>query len=161
MQVICIKKIAFYVVSVLIVIIIFFINIFIIKNSVPSNITEFYQDFLTAFSTGTYADIDPYIHYEVPEHKSLNESYFLNIENYKIQSWSKINDKLWEVTTFVQLTGDSVGEECYHFIGNFDGTLKVMIGPYNIPEELSQGGDLSIYIPSDALPPDVIVFPLS
>lgn len=122
--------------------------------TVPSRISNFYTSFLAAFSTGTYSDIDPYLHYEYPIYRELNESNFHNITSCKIESWSKLSDQLWEVTTLIQLEGETEWRECYHFLGEVGGEMKVMISPDNVPNDLAEELDLSRFVSEDTLPLD-------
>lgn len=120
--------------------------------SPPTEITIMYNEFLSFFSEGTYNDIDPYLHYEIQEHKALNEQYFTNISKHDIRSWKKLNSNLWVVKTYIQLDYEENGNNCYHFIEMIDGQWKIMLGQHHVPPELSGRIDLTKYIPEKALP---------
>lgn len=93
----------------------------------------------------------------------MTKQSFVNIQSYKIEKWEKINDDLWLAETTCQEDGDRVGQLCCHFIGFLDGKPYVMIGPQNVPEELSKGRDLSVYkkYQNDKVPFDAIIFPIN
>lgn len=131
------------------------------RNHVPPEISGKYQNFLQLFSTGEYVDIDPYLHYEIREHRKLNEKYFVNIANYKIKGWKKLSPNLWMATIYIQLANGEDGEICYHFIGMIDGDWKIMLGAHQVPSDLREGMDLSSYVPENALPIDVEIIPLN
>lgn len=113
------------------------------RNKVPSDIREMYADFMENFSHGEYKDIDPFLHYEIPECRTLSEECFTNVAEYKIKSWKKLNDDLWMATLYIRTDNEEKGSTGYHFIGKLGDTWKIMIGPYQVPESLSKGLDLS------------------
>lgn len=131
------------------------------RNRVPAEIADTYDDFMKAFSDGEYEDIDPYIHYENPEHRQMNLENFHNIQAYQIQSWKKLNANLWVARTTVQLVGDTGWTQCYHFVGRLDGRIQIMLGAHNVPSAMADGLDLSGFVPPNALPPDTEIIPLS
>ena len=131
------------------------------RNRVPAEIADTYGDFLKAFSSGEYEDIDPYLHYENPEYRQMNLENFHNIQAHQIHSWKKLNDKLWVAKTSIQFVGDTDWSLCYHFVGWLDGRIQIMLGPHNVPPELADGLDLSGFVPPNALPPDTEIIPLS
>lgn len=147
------------VIVILTIILILTIAVFV-YSYVPADVTEVYNDFLKAFSTGTYDDIDPYLHYEIPEHRILNGKYFSNIANYNIQTWKRLSSNLWLAVTYVQLTNEETGNTCYHFVGMIDGKWRIMLGAHHVPQGLSSGIDLSSYVPENELPMDVDIVPL-
>ena len=118
----------------------FFILLFTYFNStnitVPRNISLFYNDFLEAFSKGTFDDIDPYLHFEVSLDHEMTEANFTNLLKYEILSWEKLSDNLWLATTYAETDQVPSGFNCNHFVGYIEKQLYVMIGAYQVPEAL-------------------------
>lgn len=139
--------------TIIIALIIILITIIVfLEPSPPSEITVMYNDFLSSFSEGTYSDIDPYLHYEIPEHRILNEQYFANISKHDIKNWKMLNSNLWVAKTYIQLDYEEKGNICYHFVGMIEGEWRIMLGQHHVPSELSRGIDLTKYIPANSLP---------
>ena len=123
-----------------------------LENPEPDNhIVEFYTDFLHAFETGSYSDIAPFTHFEIPEYQQMVQENFVNIRNYKIDHWDKISDELWVATTYVETAYEPNGIICYHFVGSIENQLYVMIGYRQVPEILSGEKDLSEFSQSNAV----------
>ena len=133
-----------------------------VQETVPADIASFYEQYLYLYKTGTYADIDPFLHFELPESRELNEEYFKNIQDFQIRKWEKLNTNLWMVSTYVEID-DALGPRMgYHFIGKVDGNLKVMLGKDNVPAVLSGNEDLSKrYTIENSLPMDTVIFPIN
>ena len=137
-----------------------YVNTNIVRENVPTDIVTFYEQYLHLYTVGTYAEIDPYIHYETQEYRDLNREFFKNILYYEIRKWEKINDNLWVATTYVEID-DALGPRMgFHFIGRVDGELKVMPGINNIPEELRDNINGNKYSDKSSLPVDVVVYPI-
>lgn len=139
-----------------------YVNTNTVQEDVPTDIASFYEQYLYLYKTGTYADVDPFLHFELSESRKLNEELFKNIQSFQIQKWEKINNNLWMVSTYIEID-DALGPRMgYHFVGNVDGNLKVMLGKNNVPKVLSGNDDLSKrYTIENSLPMDSVVYPIN
>ena len=123
------------------------------KNNIPDDIKAFYLDFLDSYCNETFYEVDPYLHYEVPEYWKLTEDDFSNITSYQIVRWERLSSDLWVVTLDVTTTTEPEGCRWHHFVGYLNSDLYVMIGVYQIPDSLAKGLNLNRFIPKNTLSP--------
>lgn len=122
-------------------------------GTVPKDMEEIYNQFIEAFTTGTYEDLAPYLHFEIEEYREMTEEFYDNICNPRLISWEKIQDDLWVANTYVEQRNIPEGEIANYFVGRIDGELKVMIGVFQVPKDLAGDADLSRFIAPDELIP--------
>ena len=126
-------------------------------NRVPKEMETYYNQFIEAFSEGTFDDIKPFLHFEIEEYQQLMEHYFSNIRNVQLESWERINDDLWVANTYVETDTEPEGNLTHYFVGKVDGEMRIMIGVFQVPDELADGEDLSRFISPDMLIPGQFV----
>ena len=126
-------------------------------SHVPKEMEVFYNQFIEAFSEGDFEDVDPFLHFEIEEYRKLSEQFFVNIQNPRNEGWEKIQDDLWVAHTYVESEIEPEGGVAQYFVGNIDGELRIMIGPFQVPKELAKDADLSRFISPDALIPEEFV----
>ena len=122
----------------------------------PEEITAYFNEFLYAYTTSSFEEFDSYLHYEYPQYRILMEEIYANLHSHRIEKWEKINDKLWLAHAYIANSNEPDGSVNQYFIGEVDGSLRVMIGVYQVPEELASQERLSRYLPEGVLPADVI-----
>ena len=126
-------------------------------NRLPKEMATYYNQFIEAFSEGTFDDIKPFLHFEIEEYQQLMEHYFSNIRNVQLESWERINDDLWVANTYVETDTEPEGNLPPYFVGHVDGEMRLMIGVFQVPDELVDGEDLSRFISPDTLIPGQFV----
>ena len=126
-------------------------------NPLPQEVEDLYNRFIEAFSEGTFEDVDALTHFEIPLYREMTELAFDNLPNPRLESWEKLNDQLWVAYTsydeddeMVAVDGRAVAD---YFVGEVDGQLRVMIGIFQVPEELLDGVDTSRFIGENTLIP--------
>lgn len=128
-------------------------------SSPPDIVIETYDNFSEAFSSGTFNDIDPYIHTESDVSRAITKDAFVNVHN-EVLKWERIHSKLWVATVFGTSELYPNGEIIYHFVGMINNQWYVMLNVWQIPPSLQDNTDLSKYIRDNDLPPDTTVFPI-
>lgn len=123
-------------------------------NRAPEEMEEFYNQFIEAFSEGDFEDVEPFLHFEIEEYRKLSEEFFVNIQNPRNEGWEKIQDDLWVAHTYVESKIEPEGRVAQYFVGYIDGELRIMTGPFQVPEELAKDADLSRFISPDVLIPE-------
>ena len=117
-------------------------------------IDAFYADFLTAYSGTSYDGVAPYLHFEDDIFRKDMAENFKPIFDCKIAGRERLAENFW--VYHVYLTGEESNYnivEAYHFIGEIDGQLQVMIGRYAVPESLRSKTktDIMQFKPENAL----------
>lgn len=154
------KQTAKILIPILIVAIIGLSFFFLYRQSPPpEQIAEFFDEFLTTYSTSSFEELNNYLYFEYPAYETLLEGVYANPYTIKIKKWEQINDRLWLANTYIENSYEPDGSINQYFIGEVNGHLRVMIGVYQVPEELASQESLSQYIPEGVLPADVILFP--
>lgn len=131
-----------------------------VSTDVPLEVSDFYDQFIKIFGKGSFADVEEMLHFEIPEYRLLEEEFYPSITEYEIQSWEKINDQLWAVSTFIKNQPPDEGKVCHHFVGYIDSQMYVMIGAFQVPESLCERENLTRFIPPNALSPNATIFPI-
>lgn len=126
-------------------------------ESVPVDMEEYYNQFIETFTTGTYEDLAPFLHFEIAEYQEMTEKFYCNISNAHVENWEKIQDNLWVANTHVESAEEPEGLIAHYFVGRIDGELRVMIGVFQVPEDLAGDADLSRFIAPDTLIPGQFV----
>lgn len=131
------------------------------ENQEQMKIRTFYQEFSELNLVDPALAIENYVHYEDETIKSIA---LASIEgdrtiDYEILKLDKISDTLWAVEVYVETTMQPDGFTAYNFVGEIDGTYKIMRGVNQIPQNLIQNHDLGAYIPTGDFvdPEDVII----
>ena len=95
-------------------------------NRVPKEMETYYNQFIEAFSEGTFDDIKPFLHFEIEEYQQLMEHYFSNIRNVQLESWERINDDLWVANTYVE-TDNRAGRQPDTLLSwvRLDGEMRI------------------------------------
>lgn len=55
-------------------------------ETVPKDMEEIYNQFIEVFTTGTYEDLAPYLHFEIEEYREMTEEFYDNIFNPRLIS---------------------------------------------------------------------------
>ncbi len=130
------------------------------EESPPAEVSSLYDTFLSALAVGPEEEVDTYLYYDKPEYKLMSEGTFIPVAESRVLRWEKLKDSLWSVTTYIREENKDEGTNCFHFIGIVDGTWKVIIGKHNVPDDLSEGLDLSRFSYENELPvEDVQYYP--
>lgn len=157
------KKLAFYRHAIFSVFLAFISIVFLtgcFNNPANENIHEeqekidaFYDEFLTAFSGTSYDDVVPYLHFEDEVLRQEMMENFKPIFDCKIASKERLAENFWVFHVYMTSIGSSYIDESYHFIGEIDGNLQVMIGRYAVPASHRNKTDIDIlqFKPENAL----------
>ncbi len=121
------------------------------EGTVPEEISTFYEEYLTAWKTGSFADVEPYVYYVSDENRQLAEEFFINKDIAQVESWEQINENLWVVAVYLVDDTEPEGSTVYHFVGTIDGQLKVMNNTYVVPDSLKGDADLSRFTDPNSL----------
>lgn len=116
-------------------------------------IDAFYADFLTAYSGTSYDGVAPYLHFEDDMFRKDMAENFEPIFDCKIAGRERLAENFWVYHVYLTGAGSSYIDEGYHFIGEIDGQLQVMIGRYAVPESLRSKAktDIMQFKPENAL----------
>lgn len=116
-------------------------------------IDAFYADFLTAFSGTSYDGVAPYLHFEDDMFRKDMAENFEPIFDCKIAGRERLAENFWVYHVYLTGAGSSYIDEGYHFIGEIDGQLQVMIGRFAVPESLRSKAktDIMQFKPENAL----------
>ena len=116
-------------------------------------IDTFYADFLTAFSGTSYDGVAPYLHFEDDMFRKDMAEHFEPIFDCKIAGRERLAENFWVYHVYLTGAGSSYIDEGYHFIGEIDGQLQVMIGRFAVPESLRSKAktDIMQFKPENAL----------
>lgn len=116
-------------------------------------IDTFYADFLTAFSGTSYDGVAPYLHFEDDIFRKDMAENFKPIFDCKIADRERLAENFWVYHVYLTGAGSSYIDEGYHFIGEIDGQLQVMIGRFAVPESLRSKAktDIMQFKPENAL----------
>ncbi len=157
------KQIAFHRCSFLVVFLAFVSAFFLagcFNNPTGEDILEeqgkidaFYEDFLTAYAGTSYDDVAPYLHFEEDMFRKEMTENFMPIFDCKIASRERLAENFWVFHVYITSVGSSYIDEAYHFIGEIDGQLRVMIGRYAVPASLRSKAktDILQFKPENAL----------
>ncbi len=124
-------------------------------DQVPRDVKDFYEEYLEVLQTDINRAILEYRHHEFVSdlHNSLNTPQGGVPTDLRILKWERLSDELWAV----QLENSSPIVESmrliWNFVGNIRGKYYVMINPTHVPEDLSQGVELSGFVHEDAMYP--------
>lgn len=116
-------------------------------------IDAFYEEFLTAFSGTSFDDVAPYLHFEEDMIRQELTENFQPIFDCKIASRERLAKNFWVYHVYFTNAGYSYINESYHFIGEIDGQLQVMMGRYAVPASLRSKTKVDIlqFKPENAL----------
>ena len=117
-------------------------------------IDAFYADFLTAFSGTSYDGVAPYLHFEDDMFRKDMAENFKPIFDCKIAGRERLAENFWVYHVYLTSAESNYNiVEAYHFIGEIDGQLQVMIGRYAVPESLRSKTktDIMQFKPENAL----------
>lgn len=117
------------------------------------SIDAFYEEFLTAWSGTSFDSIAPYLHFEEDMFRQEMTENFRPIFDYKIESRKRLAENFWVFHVYLTNANSSYISEAYHFIGEIDGQLQVMIGRYAVPASLRRKTKIDIlqFKPENAL----------
>lgn len=123
-------------------------------NVVPTDVENYYMDFIDAAKNGTFEDFVSFVHYENTDHLNYAEESYIQLEQCEIERWKQLSADLWVVEIKVMMEGESTMQGGFYFVGVVNGEYRVMLNARNVPEALRNGLDLSEYLNPDALDVD-------
>lgn len=124
-------------------------------------IKSFYEEFIEVDLLDPVRAIEEYEHYNDETLKavaidSVKGNYTTHNE---ILSLEKITDQLWVIELYIETRMNPEGFNVYHFVGEINGTYKVMRSVRSIPQVLIGDLNLDAYLPTGDFidPEDVMI----